>query len=103
MVQASEITQALGNAKVAAAIYRDMRARTFSAAVQLGARAEGWDVNDIARLQEKCSVGNEKGQPLGWPNSLISLVGARGFEPPTPCTPCTYATRLRYAPTSQQL
>lgn len=24
---------------------------------------------------------NEKGQPEGWPNSLISLVGARGFEP----------------------
>ena len=26
-------------------------------------------------------------------------VGARGFEPPTPCTPCKCATRLRYAPT----
>src|SRR6266702_4275142 len=30
--------------------------------------------------------------------ALISLVGARGFEPPTTCTPCRYATRLRYAP-----
>ena len=30
--------------------------------------------------------------------SLILLVGARGFEPPTTCTPCRYATRLRYAP-----
>ena len=26
------------------------------------------------------------------------LVGARGFEPPTPDTPCQCATRLRYAP-----
>ena len=31
-------------------------------------------------------------------NPFISLVGARGFEPPTTCTPCRYATRLRYAP-----
>ncbi len=36
-------------------------------------------------------------------NSLILLVGARGFEPPTPCTPCKYATRLRYAPTKAGL
>ncbi len=28
-----------------------------------------------------------------------TLVGARGFEPPTPCTPCKCATRLRHAPT----
>ena len=27
------------------------------------------------------------------------VVGARGFEPPTPDTPCQCATRLRYAPT----
>jgi hypothetical protein len=27
-----------------------------------------------------------------------SMVGARGFEPPTLCTPCRCATRLRYAP-----
>ena len=26
------------------------------------------------------------------------MVGARGFEPPTPDTPCQCATRLRYAP-----
>ncbi len=29
------------------------------------------------------------------------LVGARGFEPPTPCTPCKCATRLRHAPTER--
>ena len=29
---------------------------------------------------------------------LNFLVGARGFEPPTPCTPCKCATRLRHAP-----
>jgi hypothetical protein len=45
----------------------------------------------------------EKGQPEGWPNSLIQLVGARRFELPTPCTPCKYATRLRYAPTNCEL
>ncbi len=27
------------------------------------------------------------------------LVGARGFEPPTPCSRSRCATRLRYAPT----
>ena len=30
---------------------------------------------------------------------LFFLVGARGFEPPTPCTPCKCATWLRHAPT----
>src|SRR5262249_49385394 len=29
----------------------------------------------------------------------LSLVGARGFEPPTPCAQGRCATRLRYAPT----
>src|SRR5579872_1091241 len=29
----------------------------------------------------------------------MALVGARGFEPPTPTTPLWCATRLRYAPT----
>ncbi len=28
----------------------------------------------------------------------IFLVGARGFEPPTPCAQGRCATRLRYAP-----
>ena len=32
----------------------------------------------------------------------IFLVGARGFEPPTPWTPFKCATRLRYAPTQNQ-
>ncbi len=31
------------------------------------------------------------------------MVGARGFEPPTTCTPCMYATRLRYAPTRNEI
>src|SRR5262249_59616048 len=31
--------------------------------------------------------------------SRCELVGAKGFEPSTPCTPCRCATRLRYAPT----
>ena len=32
-------------------------------------------------------------------NPFCRLVGAKGFEPSTPCTPCRCATRLRYAPT----
>ncbi len=31
-------------------------------------------------------------------NLLILLVGARGFEPPTPCSQSRCATRLRHAP-----
>jgi hypothetical protein len=32
--------------------------------------------------------GSEKGQPDGWPDSLNSLVGARGFELPAACILC---------------
>jgi hypothetical protein len=32
-------------------------------------------------------------------NSLKRMVGARGFEPPTPWSRTRCATRLRYAPT----
>src|SRR5688572_11878967 len=31
------------------------------------------------------------------------MVGAKGFEPSTPCTPCRCATRLRYAPTESEI
>src|SRR5258705_7577194 len=31
------------------------------------------------------------------------MVGARGFDPPTPCPPCRCATKLRYAPTEPQI
>jgi hypothetical protein len=48
-------------------------------------------------------VDRKKGLQTEICNPLYSLVGARGFEPPTPCTPCKYATRLRYAPTSDGL
>ena len=33
-----------------------------------------------------------------WETPAASIVGAGGFEPPTPCTPCKCATGLRYAP-----
>ena len=33
------------------------------------------------------------------PKYLKTLVGARGFEPPTPCAQGRCATGLRYAPT----
>ena len=36
--------------------------------------------------------------PVPLASSLKKMVGARGFEPPTPGTPCQCATRLRYAP-----
>ena len=31
---------------------------------------------------------------------FLSLVGTRGFEPPTSCTPCKRSTRLNYVPFS---
>ena len=37
------------------------------------------------------------------PISLKRLVGAGGFEPPTPCAQGRCATRLRYAPTPTPL
>lgn len=49
------------------------------------------------------SARNEKGLTSIACKALISLVGARGFEPPTTCTPCRYATRLRYAPNSTKV
>ena len=39
-------------------------------------------------------------RPLLYPAELLApVVGARGFEPPTPCSQGRCATRLRYAPT----
>ena len=35
-------------------------------------------------------------------NERDKMVGARGFEPPTPDTPCQCATRLRYAPMNHE-
>jgi hypothetical protein len=39
----------------------------------------------------------------GWPGFSFQLVGARGFEPRTPCAQGRCATRLRYAPTKKYL
>ena len=36
---------------------------------------------------------------FGRAKCVVKLVGARGFEPPTPCAQGRCATRLRYAPT----
>ncbi len=45
-------------------------------------------------------ASREKSQrPLAWRIPLSQLVGARGFEPRTPCAQGRCATRLRYAPT----
>jgi hypothetical protein len=35
----------------------------------------------------------KKGQLESWPNSLNSLVGARGFEPPATCTSCSFVRK----------
>ena len=43
----------------------------------------------------------EKGFPVINRKPLVLLVGAKGFEPSTPCTPCKCATRLRHAPTAR--
>ena len=55
--------------------------------------AKNYLPNDLPARPETKKASSKAGP------SLNSLVGARGFEPPTTCTPCTYATRLRYAPT----
>ena len=41
----------------------------------------------------------EKQKRAGFRRPLDTLVGARGFEPPTSCSRSKRATRLRYAPT----
>ena len=45
-------------------------------------------------LEGCCSIQLSYGDEAGW-----KLVGARGFEPPTPCSQSRCATRLRYTPT----
>jgi len=49
---------------------------------------------------QKTKNGEERQIPVFRPmrNLLILLVGARGFEPPTPCSQSRCATRLRHAP-----
>ncbi len=56
----------------------------------------------LIKILIKCA-STKKPHKAAFRKSLILLVGARGFEPPTPCTPCKYATRLRYAPTKPAL
>ena len=56
---------------------------------------------------EALLMGRQSDQVLGFPNGRSQnvlqakgiLVGARGFEPRTPCAQGRCATRLRYAPT----
>src|SRR5690348_2693563 len=60
------------------------------------AKDDAWDIY--------ASTGTERYQPRACERRPSQggpprLVGARGFEPPTPTTPLWCATRLRYAPT----
>src|SRR5215469_4520563 len=49
-------------------------------------------------------LGRSEARLRNSPNdSIACAVGARGFEPPTPCSQSRCATRLRYAPFSIQL
>src|SRR5439155_7472323 len=47
-------------------------------------------------LQVNIAARSTTGQQV-----ITNLVGARGFEPPTPCAQGRCATRLRYAPTNK--
>ena len=40
---------------------------------------------------------------MSYTRAAASLVGARGFEPPTPCPQSRCATRLRHAPPRPQV
>ena len=40
----------------------------------------------------------KRGRPCGFPRHDFELVGARGFEPPTPASRKQCSTRLSYAP-----
>ena len=61
----------------------------------------------VDRIRSNESVGRRKAlhgnARLQWPcgkdGDDREMVGARGFEPPTPCSRSRCATRLRYAPT----
>ena len=75
---------------------KNRTARTPSASpalIHLMARQKGFE--PLTRgLEGRCSS----------PTELLALmVGATGFEPATPCAQGRCATRLRYAPTSNQL
>ena len=69
-------------------------------------RADPWPpdallLNAMLRPCHPAGAGNSA--PLMLPvNTTLELVGARGFEPPTPCSRSKCATRLRYAPPDRQ-
>ena len=49
-------------------------------------------------MVDKIVDTKKKGAAKATPNYLMSLVGARGFEPPTSCSQSRRAARLRHAP-----
>src|SRR5919109_3166028 len=58
----------------------------------LGCREQG----GLSYCEGASKANNSKDFEIG----QTIRIGARGFEPPTPCTPCKCATRLRHAPIS---
>jgi hypothetical protein len=70
----------------------------------MGIAGDLWQITASLKFTEslRSASGKNKG-PRFSSKSLFLLVGARGFEPPTPATPLQCATRLRHAPTVKSL
>lgn len=49
-------------------------------------------------MSQRQNYGGQSGKTMGR-TPKVTLVGLRGFEPPTPCSRSRCATRLRYSPT----
>ncbi len=69
--------------------------------VALGSGAEGaWRLTRRKHRPTRRAAFRQRLIPSDLPKGEIEgMVGARGFEPPTPCSRSRCATRLRYAPT----
>jgi hypothetical protein len=72
----------------------EVRARGFELEPFGGVSETGVEAEASRRNPERSALG-AKSKDL----EKKKLVGARGFEPPTPCAQGRCATRLRYAPT----
>ena len=57
---------------------------------------------NVAVERPLAASGDEASANRNFKSSAMELVGARGFEPPTPCSRSKCATRLRYAPPDRQ-
>ena len=105
MVRTAKSAPYLGN------VGSSMNVRFGDAARQRPTGAD-WQLRAESRCLRAPSQSSRKGQPhcpkgqistqkakYLWNRQRGKMVGARGFEPPTPCSRSRCATRLRYAPT----